>query len=271
MARSLGCAGVDDSARRQVRLRAARRARRAEVHAPFVDGLEPGRVGARRAARRAAAARRSTRWSSPTSSCRKPREHADIVLPAAQWAEEDGTMTNLEGRVILRRRAIAPARRRAHRPRDSVGHRGRARDAAAGFRIAEQPRRLRRAAARHRGRRRPTTRASPTRASTPRTACSGRARAADHPGTPRLFAERFPTPSGRARFHADAARRDRRRARRRVSAAPHDRAACSRSTSRARRRGASPELQAVVAGAGRGDPSGDGRAHAGVADGDASR
>ena len=35
-------------------------------------------------------------------------EHADIVLPAAQWAEESGTMTNLEGRVILRRRAIAP-------------------------------------------------------------------------------------------------------------------------------------------------------------------
>ena len=26
--------------------------------------------------------------------------------------------------------------------------------------------------------------------------------AADHPGTPRLFAEAFPTPSGRARFHA---------------------------------------------------------------------
>ena len=26
--------------------------------------------------------------------------------------------------------------------------------------------------------------------------------AEDHPGTPRLFAESFPTPSGRARFHA---------------------------------------------------------------------
>jgi assimilatory nitrate reductase catalytic subunit len=33
---------------------------------------------------------------------------ADVVLPAAQWAEEDGTMTNLEGRVLLRRRAMAP-------------------------------------------------------------------------------------------------------------------------------------------------------------------
>ena len=30
-------------------------------------------------------------------------ERADVVLPAAQWAEEEGTMTNLEGRVILRR------------------------------------------------------------------------------------------------------------------------------------------------------------------------
>ena len=33
---------------------------------------------------------------------------ADIVLPAAQWAEEEGTMTNLEGRVILRQRAVTP-------------------------------------------------------------------------------------------------------------------------------------------------------------------
>ena len=33
---------------------------------------------------------------------------ADVVLPSAQWAEEDGTMTNLEGRVILRRRAFDP-------------------------------------------------------------------------------------------------------------------------------------------------------------------
>jgi assimilatory nitrate reductase catalytic subunit len=33
---------------------------------------------------------------------------ADVVLPVAQWAEETGTMTNLEGRVILRERAVAP-------------------------------------------------------------------------------------------------------------------------------------------------------------------
>ena len=33
---------------------------------------------------------------------------ADVVLPVAQWAEETGTMTNLEGRVILRERAVVP-------------------------------------------------------------------------------------------------------------------------------------------------------------------
>jgi assimilatory nitrate reductase catalytic subunit len=33
---------------------------------------------------------------------------ADVVLPTAQWAEEGGTMTNLEGRVILREAGVAP-------------------------------------------------------------------------------------------------------------------------------------------------------------------
>ncbi|WP_221044859.1 molybdopterin oxidoreductase family protein [Mycobacterium senriense] len=33
---------------------------------------------------------------------------ADVVLPTTQWAEESGTMTNLEGRVILRRAAVTP-------------------------------------------------------------------------------------------------------------------------------------------------------------------
>ncbi|SEG81517.1 assimilatory nitrate reductase (NADH) alpha subunit apoprotein [Thermomonospora echinospora] len=35
---------------------------------------------------------------------------ADVVLPTMQWAEESGTLTNLEGRVLRRRRAVpAPA------------------------------------------------------------------------------------------------------------------------------------------------------------------
>jgi assimilatory nitrate reductase catalytic subunit len=33
---------------------------------------------------------------------------ADVVLPVTQWAEEEGTMTSLEGRVLRRKRAIAP-------------------------------------------------------------------------------------------------------------------------------------------------------------------
>ncbi|MBO0878127.1 MAG: molybdopterin-dependent oxidoreductase, partial [Pseudonocardia sp.] len=33
---------------------------------------------------------------------------AHVVLPVAQWAEEDGTVTNLDGRVLRRRRALAP-------------------------------------------------------------------------------------------------------------------------------------------------------------------
>ncbi len=33
---------------------------------------------------------------------------ADVVLPVTQWAEEEGTMTSLEGRVLRRRKAIDP-------------------------------------------------------------------------------------------------------------------------------------------------------------------
>jgi assimilatory nitrate reductase catalytic subunit len=33
---------------------------------------------------------------------------ADVVLPVPQWAEEEGTMTSLEGRVLRRRRAVPP-------------------------------------------------------------------------------------------------------------------------------------------------------------------
>ncbi|WP_433016976.1 molybdopterin oxidoreductase family protein [Kribbella sp. CA-294648] len=33
---------------------------------------------------------------------------ADVVFPVTQWAEEEGTMTSLEGRVLRRRQAVAP-------------------------------------------------------------------------------------------------------------------------------------------------------------------
>jgi assimilatory nitrate reductase catalytic subunit len=122
---------------------------------------------------------------------------ADVVLPSAQWAEEDGTMTNLEGRVIRRHRVSAPP---------------------AGVRtdltiLAELSARLG-----------VPTSAEPAevfdelrRASAGGTAdyagitydridaedgvfwpCP----AEDHPGTPRMFLDTFATPDGRARFVA---------------------------------------------------------------------
>jgi len=33
---------------------------------------------------------------------------ADVVFPVTQWAEESGTMTNLEGRILLRQQAVEP-------------------------------------------------------------------------------------------------------------------------------------------------------------------
>ena len=122
----LGRPGVRDSARRQVRVRTARRARHRGPRAllswartrscPRPTRL---RIGERLASLDTLVV--ADFFLSETA------ELADVVLPAAQWAEEDGTMTNLEGRVILRRRAIAPPSGRAHRPRDPVGDRGRAR------------------------------------------------------------------------------------------------------------------------------------------------
>jgi assimilatory nitrate reductase catalytic subunit len=35
-------------------------------------------------------------------------QHADFFLPVTQWAEEEGTVTNLEGRVIRRRKVLDP-------------------------------------------------------------------------------------------------------------------------------------------------------------------
>ncbi|MFE0175467.1 molybdopterin oxidoreductase family protein [Streptomyces sp. NPDC059002] len=55
-------------------------------------------------------------------------ELADVVLPVTQWAEETGTVTNLEGRVLLRRRAVpAPPGVRSdldvlHGIADRLGH-----------------------------------------------------------------------------------------------------------------------------------------------------
>ncbi|MFF5403622.1 molybdopterin oxidoreductase family protein [Streptomyces misionensis] len=126
-------------------------------------------------------------------------ELADVVLPVAQWAEETGTMTNLEGRVLLREAALAPpegVRTDLHVLRELAARLGVRR----GF--PEDPREvfdeLRAASAGG-----PADYAGIT---------YERVReedgvfwpcpAEDHPGTPRPFLDRFATPDGRARFAA---------------------------------------------------------------------
>ncbi|MGC4118820.1 MAG: molybdopterin oxidoreductase family protein [Myxococcales bacterium] len=124
---------------------------------------------------------------------------AHVVLPSAQWAEEDGTVTNLEGRVLRRRRVRPPppevrtdleilcalAERLGEKERFSF----------AGPREVFEE--LRRASAGG---------SADYFGITWERLESGRGvfwpcPSEDHPGTPRLFADRFPTPSGRARFH----------------------------------------------------------------------
>ncbi len=124
---------------------------------------------------------------------------ADVVLPTAQWAEEDGTMTNLEGRVILRRRALAPPSgvctdlEILHALAERLGCK---------TPFAVEPRaafeELRRVSA--------GGPADYSGITYERIAaedgifwpCSGDG----HAGTPRMFLDRFATPDGRARFHA---------------------------------------------------------------------
>lgn len=124
---------------------------------------------------------------------------ADVVLPSAQWAEEEGTMTNLEGRVILRQRAMKPpagvrtdieilsglAERLGVKqsfPAESAEVFEEFRRATAGG-IADYSGitwdRIRR-----------------------EDGVFWPCPAEDHPGTPRLFLDRFPTADGKARFHA---------------------------------------------------------------------
>jgi assimilatory nitrate reductase catalytic subunit len=124
---------------------------------------------------------------------------ADVVLPAAQWAEEDGTMTNLEGRVIRRRRA-APPPAEVKTDLEIICELGRrlGRKEQFSFAGAEEVFDELRAA----------TKGAPADYSGISYAKIERQQgvfspcpADDHPGTPRLFTERFHTPNGRARFH----------------------------------------------------------------------
>jgi assimilatory nitrate reductase catalytic subunit len=127
-------------------------------------------------------------------------QFAHVVLPSAQWAEEDGTLTNLEGRVLMRRRAVDPpegvrtdieiltelGRRLGHRRQFTYANTEAIFD--------ELRRATRGGVADYSG------------------ISYGRIESGDaiywpcpspdHPGNPRLFSETFPTGNGRARFHA---------------------------------------------------------------------
>jgi assimilatory nitrate reductase catalytic subunit len=126
-------------------------------------------------------------------------ELADVVLPTAQWAEEDGTMTNLEGRV-LRRRALRPpppgVRTDLELIADLAARLGRGGHFTAdpGAVFAE----LRRASAGG-----PADYAGVTwERVDAEDGVFWPCPSEDGPGTPRLFAERFATPDGRAQFVA---------------------------------------------------------------------
>ena len=132
---------------------------------------------------------------------------ADVVFPVTQWAEEEGTVTNLEGRVLRRRRAVEPPA--GVRSDLEVLH-------GLATRLGQPPGRF------------PTDPAAVF-AELGRASSGGAADYAGirydrleagealywpcpdpaHPGTPRLFSEAFAHPDGRARFvpvdHRDAA------------------------------------------------------------------
>ncbi len=128
---------------------------------------------------------------------------ADVVLPVTQWAEETGTMTNLEGRVVLRRQAV-PAPEGVRSDLDVMA--GLARRLGSPVDFATDPEEvfaeLGRASA---GGVADYSGITYTRIEAEHGVfwpCPATGAAQPHPGTPRLFASRFATPDGRAHFHA---------------------------------------------------------------------
>ncbi|RVW05293.1 molybdopterin oxidoreductase family protein [Rhodococcus xishaensis] len=123
---------------------------------------------------------------------------ADVVLPVLQWAEEEGTMTSLEGRVLRRRRGVEPpgeARSELEVLQDLAIRLGQP-----ASRFPTAPREvfdeLRRASA---GGVADYSGITYDRLETGE-ALHWPCPAVDHPGTPRLFLDRFATEDGRARF-----------------------------------------------------------------------
>lgn len=123
---------------------------------------------------------------------------ADVVLPSAQWAEEEGTLTNLEGRVILRRRAALPP---AGVRTDAQVLKALAVRLGRGAYFTDVPREifdeLRRASAGGHADYAGITYQRIVEQNGVFWPCPSE----DHPGTPRMFLDGFATPDGRARFH----------------------------------------------------------------------
>lgn len=124
---------------------------------------------------------------------------ADIVLPVTQWAEDEGTMTNLEGRIVRRRRMAVPPPGVRSDVRVLKGLADRMGMAACfSAEPADAFDELRRASAGGIADYAGVTYERIEAEDGVFWPCPSE----DHPGTPRLFLDRFPTPDGRARFHA---------------------------------------------------------------------
>jgi len=125
-------------------------------------------------------------------------ELAHVILPITQWAEEEGTMTNLEGRVLLRRKArMPPSNVRSDIEIMSglaqrMGHEERFTYASTEAVFEEFRRATKGGRADYSG----MTYARIEEEQGMFWPCPSEG----HSGTPRLFAERFEFPDGRARF-----------------------------------------------------------------------
>jgi assimilatory nitrate reductase catalytic subunit len=125
---------------------------------------------------------------------------AHVVLPVAQWAEEEGTMTNLEGRVILRQ-LVRPPPPGVKTDLEILCALAQRLGATRGFHFESSEQvfdELRAASAGGRADYSGITYERIRREQGVFWPCPE----PGHPGTPRLFAERFAHPGGRARFHA---------------------------------------------------------------------
>jgi assimilatory nitrate reductase catalytic subunit len=126
-------------------------------------------------------------------------EQAHVLLPIAQFGEEEGTLTNLEGRVILREQ-VQKAPDGVKTDLEIICELARRLGVEQGFSFdsAEQVfEELRRATAGAKADYSGISYARIRQENGVFWPCP----APEHPGTPRLFGERFAHPSGRARFH----------------------------------------------------------------------